>query len=791
MRIGRTLAGLLLATLALAARGEDASVQTTLSLSFHRCIRPERVTCIAFREEDKPACRACEEWTSVNVYRPIDTTMSEQPYLGRRRYANQFVKAVLTDIYGLAESQTARYVPSRIKLLYDNPARYGWVELPMACDGALIVDRRKAALINGGLVTGGPSDRGPLTPRLALRNALRLFHPSSKGGGRLRYSLARHFFNNPSEDGQPKVMLPDFVMYGRPVSQTGGLDTGDIPFGWSSWFEQPPGPTYVPVTTLRPNENYNFLVHLAPFAYRHLYGVSARAEVMERLKLLTHTTEKAVRLKALVITDEAYLRPTGSNVAPVEIDLDAVRRWQADPYAPAGDPLAELRRGKGAPFVFGAAVVQVRTGAREGPTSLGVSIWDEDGWPIDEFVAPICIATDARAQTICRKPWGVNQSFGGADLARTARDKESRPDAAIHLIDTGTAGITGIFRRNDQPDAPYHVWRVKKTRGEFLEILDEMMRSFAEAQDEPNELARAGERLYATVFGGNNPSNETALAARKAFEDFARPHMQRVRSGGEAPSLYVRFVEGGSVRHTRLLPIGAAKLPGRPNDFLGFYFRVETPLARQITDSSKECITRWSLLVPPASDTRLGPLRRRLNERLPDLLQQSRVYESIKTFRQWLKRDETEAAGALMILSHHSARNGIGRFQFTGTDYVASDEVQRRFQEPSVAILLSCGSGGVGTEDFVNVLNERGIDAVLATRHDVSTPLAVDFLDCLAASLPQATSAATTTLAAAHFDAVQCVRTKTSPATGKPYGASALAHLLVGNSSLRLCRPKS
>lgn len=774
----------------LLAHADDERVQTTLDFSFYRCMRPQNVTCIAFDEEKKAACPQCSEWTQVDIYKLINTTLSDERYVGQGKHANKFVRAVLTDVYGLPAVQTARYVPAKMSYLYDRPEKYGWVKLPYPTDGALMVDRRKAALVTGERVAGGPSDRGPLTPRRLFRKpslVWELLHPSSRRGGRLRHSLARFFFSNPEVDGEPISVLPDFMMYGAPPQGAQGLDTGEIPFGWNGWFEKPPSPTYQPSQTLRPNETYNFIVHLAPYAYRNQYGVTARRQVVDRLMLLTRSPVKQLRLKALLITDEGYLRPTGSNTTTFEINLEAIKRWQAAPSAPAGDPMEELRAGRDAPFVFGSAMMQVRTGSREGATTLALSLWDPDGWPIDEFVVPVCIAEiDARGEEPCKRTRRVRNSFGGADLARIARD--AQPDAAFHFVDLGADGITGIFRRNDVAGAPYHVWKIRKTAREFVDHLSAVMGDFSNAAENPEELTRNGERVYNALFGTEGS------APRVAFEEFARARMKNTPTSVQAPALFVRFVEGSSVRHTRLLPLGAAKIPKHRDGFLGYYFRIETPLARQITDAANRCVSEWTILVPPASDTVLGPLRRGLAARLPRFLSPpARVHDTIKTFRDWITSEEQSPAAALLVVGHHDARNGIGRLRLdsrsTTKDFVASDELHREFTEPSVAILASCGSGGVGTEAFVNALNERGVDAIIATRHDVSTPLVIDFLDCLNACLPDNTSSTGTPLSAAHFDALQCVRRRTSPATRKPYGAAALAYVLVGNSSLRLCRP--
>jgi hypothetical protein len=767
-------------------RANDTSVTTKLELSFERCIQPEGMKCVAFNSHQKDACRKCTSWTQVNIFKPIDVILSDAPYAGKREHASAFVKTVLTDIYDFTEPQAAPYVPPKMSLLYNNPERYGWVKLPFAVDGTIMVDRRKAALVVGGKVTGGPRDPGPRTVRRVLQSwRINVFHPSARNDGQLRESLAKYYFNNPRVDGEPIAIAPDIMLYGAPLRAEEGLDTGEIPFGWNSWLARTDGSRYEPLTSLQPNTTYNFFVHLAPFPYRDLYGVRTRQSVAERLGTLTKSRAKHVRFNILAVTDDAYLQPVGANNTGLDVDLDAIRRWQGAPFAPSGNPLDELRAGRDDSFVFGETIVQVRTGGREGPTAIGISIWDADGWPIDEFVTPVCVAaSNARAQTLCKVRKPTNQSFGGADLSRATRD--TPPDAALHLVDMGILGLTAIFRRNDITTAPYHVWKVHPSAGEFRDHVAEITTAFGDAGEDPEELSRHGERLYRALFGDENSD-----PARAAFEAFARPRMQVVPCGADAPSFYVRFIEGGSVRRARLLPLGAAKLPGDAEAFLGYYFRVETPLVRQVTEASEACLARWTLLLPTATHAHLGPARRRLNERVPQFLSGAKIHDTMRSFRKWIGANEDDDAVALMLLTHHDQRKGIGKIRLDANpstrDYVASDEVRRQFLKPSAAVLLSCGSGAVGAEAFLNALNQRGVDAIVATRHDVSTAIAVDFLDCFAKNLPDR---AGTPLATVHFDTVQCVRKRRSPTTAQPYGPAALAYTLAGDSSLQLCQPK-
>jgi hypothetical protein len=774
-------------TLLRASMAEEVHVKVNLTVSYFRCIRPTNVTCVAYREEDRSACQRCQEWGTVVVVRPIDAELNEDLYVETALPARDFLHDILTRLFGLTHAQADELTPPRIALLYDNPGHFGWIELKAPRQGAVMIDRHQVAFIRKDPASPLPRRRPPLTLGNFFRQPhiiLDLLHPSSQNDEKLRQSQPHFLFT----DDPPKTIIP------RPITDVREPNPErTLPLGWNIWFESPPSPSYHPVRPLAPGGRYDLMMHLAPFEYRDQFGVHASPVAQEHLTAFARKTgAPTLHLTALLLTDETFLHVPGSLTREVLVDLRKLRRWDLEQDVPEGDPLEALAANPERNFVFAETSFRVETTGREGETEVGVSVWDNDGWPIDEVVMRVCVAQSvARAAAVCPSRKDRGSSLGGIDIARAIR--HPHPAAALHFVSFGPSGVTGVFHRADAPGT-YHVWKISNAEDAFLKHLSGIMDQFGVPRTTPDQLASNGERLYGTLFDATNPRNSAAIVARRAFEAFAQPYLAKVPTAGkDAPELFVRFIETGTIRRTRLIPFGLAKAGDGAEDFLGFHFRIETPLARQVTAEVSGCVSRWFMVAPPQNSA-LGSMRARLNACVPSWLSGSRLFETMngkRGFRDWIwtaTRDPRNAA--LVILSHYGSDKGIGRVAFGSNEYVTSDDVQREFLQPSIAILNGCGTGQPGAEDFMNTLNDHGFDAIIATRHSVSNDMAVDFFDCLSHFLPNPTSTPTTTLSAASFDAVQCLRARRASPTAAPYGAAALGYTIVGDSSLTLCQPR-
>ncbi|HEX7679317.1 MAG TPA: hypothetical protein VF713_14395, partial [Thermoanaerobaculia bacterium] len=407
---------------------------------------------------------------------------------------------------------------------------------------------------------------------------------------------------------------------------------------------------------------------------------------------------------------------------------------------------------------------------------------------------PVCIASsDSRSLEVCRAREPQVEKGGGPDFARLLRGHG--PNAAIHIVGLGDAGVGGFFRRNDVPNAPYHVWRLHGREDDFIHNISERTEEFGKKREDAGELANIGEQMYGYLFASEDPSNHAAHDARAAFEEFARPYLgEAAERSDDPPTLYIRFMQDRARRdddrNAILLPLALAKIDDKPGSFLGFRFKIETPLQEQITDGLSPCISNWKLFLP-ADDDDFHITLQRASAAISRWSAASRVTR-MRDLRDWLAKDQPDPnATALVVLSHSGKAAGDVRLA-AGKDYVASGQIRRTFDIPSIAILNGCGAAAPGSERFVKVLNAHGVDAVIAARCEVGKEMAADFFDCLACELPSAGGGESVlNLADIHYRTIRCLRKRSSYPDSPAYGAAALAYGLYGNSELSLCGPQA
>jgi hypothetical protein len=233
-----------------------------------------------------------------------------------------------------------------------------------------------------------------------------------------------------------------------------------------------------------------------------------------------------------------------------------------------------------------------------------------------------------------------------------------------------------------------------------------------------------------------------------------------------------------------LVPFGMTAVQVGTNaiDFLGNRFRIEMPLAVQSYRPEPLPLTRWFLVLPPATRTdELGTARKQAETAVARWeAQAERSFSDMGTAANWIGGREVEQPGsALVVLSHHDA----DRLYFDRSDQMTADNIARTFDRPALAILDGCGTGAAAGRLIKN-LNDVGFSAVIATATPVSPRMAGDFLTCIAGTLDRNQDAPEFTLAHAYSDTVACLRDE------KNYGARAMTWLLLGNGSLRLRPPQ-
>ncbi|HEX7680184.1 MAG TPA: hypothetical protein VF713_18780, partial [Thermoanaerobaculia bacterium] len=346
MRYTIAVAGLLFFVRSIAA--DPINDKTYLGFSFYKCSRPAGVTCMA--PDPDRICKQCLEYGLVTDVRPATEALDTRRYLSGENNANKFLQDSLVELFHVTRDEAERFVPHKIADLYDDPQSYGWMKLDEMRPGAIILDRRKVAII-----LPDPSEIKPVPDAEAqLRRPPQmvgevskdpkinryLLYPSAHRGG-LSKLLRHQLFNHQRQDGEPRVIFPERAPL--PVREATGTPPQETPervppLHWNTWIDDANGKRYHPLRFLPPNGSYTLSVHLGPYRYRDLYGVRASSEIGARIRELSRSVAQSdTGLKAVVVADESMLAISDA-VYDLPLNLQRFRDWPG-PHEPEGNPL--------------------------------------------------------------------------------------------------------------------------------------------------------------------------------------------------------------------------------------------------------------------------------------------------------------------------------------------------------------------------------------------------------------------------------------------------------------------
>lgn len=587
---------------------------------------------------------------------------------------------------------------------------------------------------------------------------------------------------------------------------------------WNAWFEltdefASKTSSFSPVKFLEPDKNFRLTVDLGSLAYQsssgEVFAETTGRELVDLLRKLVETDPKrpTATVQLLLIVDETAFEAMDDATEELVIDLQKLRVLFDDPGSMRvpGDMFAVLREANGdAPFSFGRATSLTKTRDNvTGPRAAGVavSIWvgDRGDRPVDEITFSVCLANSGTDIEKCPNSNAAQaQSFAGMDPVRLALEKSSLPTAAVHFVNVRDADTYGVLRRPvdstaANPSPRYVSWSLGKTRDALTQDLSNWTDNLLKSRGNEAAIRMLSEALFDLLVP------QEKKAARDAFLELIRNRQVGPAAPAGAslrPSMFVRWVRR-STDVTRIIPFGLAAVKDNgKTHFLGFEFRIEQPLPVQSYTAHENCLSHWALAIPAASEgdkpvqsaiKRLGSLPADWGERAA-----GGVFDTMPSFRNWFSgvtEPHSSPASVVAILGHHSS-DAI-TFDLRSPPFTAGS-VKRTFATPSVAILNACGTGGITTSRFVKELNERGVEAIVATSSEVDPEMAADYLLCVREQLEGNAALKNATLAEVHSEAVTCLANKETDTTvpGAKWGARGLEFVLLGNSAIRICAPK-
>ncbi len=519
------------------------------------------------------------------------------------------------------------------------------------------------------------------------------------------------------------------------------------------------------------------------------------------------TNDEQAVLQVLAIPDERFFERQAQDqrVRPLIINLGKLRKAQAEGFdVGRGNPLDFLAKNNGhAAFSFADSKAVFRIQAKRdvvGRAPIALSFW-AGGIPVDELSYPACIVKNASDP--CAKTDPEHDSLRGVDVA----DHKAYPDAALQLIELDSTNLVGVFHCNTcgwKPD-DFKTWMLGRGadwfREQFTESVLRNIRVGAVGTDPGNEphysvktFENAGDALYGLLF---HSEDGNPLEAEIAFRSFVARRIEQEKADTPPPSLFIRVLPQRP-DDAFIIPAGLARVqvaPGR-NEFLGFHFRIQTPLELQDYSPTATCISRWVLLVPPP--TLAGNPLMDARDKFADWIRvfqsstdTTTLFDDLDKFKDWLNpidplaRKEGEA---ILILSHHD-KNSL---YFDQNVSAILPSMKRRFDTPSIAIIDACGTANPGAFEFVREFNLHGVSSVIASSIEVDARMGGLFLKFLMDSLDLHSSESSYTLDGATFDAIKALSLQSDEYGDTPqrFGPRALIFGLVGNGNLRACPPR-
>jgi outer membrane protein OmpA-like peptidoglycan-associated protein len=531
---------------------------------------------------------------------------------------------------------------------------------------------------------------------------------------------AKPIGDNEREEGRSRNRRVEFSLITLiPAEPTNATETvkWNTTYFWNAWAEQGKMVKFKPASHMKPKSEYTISLHLSNVKYtkegKEYWAPTKRFAAFLKDQL-DNKNIPDLELMVILIPDSDYYEVLGTYFKPMKIHLDKMRklRNQWKNKSNAFDILQKEKTLADAGFVFGAVDFEgIITKQRVGTGHIGVSIWHN--WtPVEDLSLSFCISEMGCAEG--------TSTASCQEKERVGISSSLPPAAALHYFGLGSKKVVGVFWNNDNPEQ-FLRWDMDRSPDEMKKyFLDVLIKKFNKPKPE-EEWRRYGNDFFNFIF----PLRST----REVFRNYVKKHIKKTPFEDENPPLlFIRFTEIKD-EMPFILPIGmmAVDLGGGKTEFIGFHFKIESPLKYPNYINEVKCISRWVLSMP-VKDKDLKNYYEKISA---DVRQSWRVnagrefFEDLPTFENWLKEEVTDnKSAAIIVMSHH----GENTFA-DSTGEVSSSSVRREFRQPSFVILNGCGTMEPSSTDFIKQLNKRGIIAVIATSTSVDKEMAADFLE--------------------------------------------------------------
>lgn len=547
---------------------------------------------------------------------------------------------------------------------------------------------------------------------------------------------------------------------------------------WNVWAERP-GARYDPLPKLEKNRQYRIVLDLSALGYK-LPGVTQippNPSLEKEIKAMAReTNDLFFDLIAFVLPDTTYFEdPSHENRRKdLNVDLNKIRGYRG---ASMEEMWRDIRQNREtSKYVFGQEgfLLTTRENCDDGWASVAIVLF-RNMRPVDEVKAVFCVGN-------CREE-DKPMVPANASALHVLSEKSQPPDGALYFLELDRNKLVGLFLDSSSDGTNSHnymSWNVATVEG----LKDKIGKIFSELNNryQKKDLERTGRTLMQNIFGNENTEEY------KRFKAFVQKKIRETENRNVSPSLFVRVVTSDK-KVSPFIPLGLLLImddtdPCR-NFFLGQRFRVISPLPiRQSYARNNNCISSAVAFLPPdgkTSDTALENAKTAMADSLKNLGVRKQL-KNMKDINDYLISGQTVGSStALLILSHHSK----DRIWFTNVeDYVAPGDFSFSFGMPSFAVLNACETAATDENDFVNTLNEKGMDAVIATASEVRGYMNGRFFFCLDKTIREKKGVPLSQIV--HDTLVGCLWSD-KDSDNISFEANVLKYVFLGNGDLTLC----
>jgi hypothetical protein len=233
--------------------------------------------------------------------------------------------------------------------------------------------------------------------------------------------------------------------------------------------------------------------------------------------------------------------------------------------------------------------------------------------------------------------------------------------------------------------------------------------------------------------------------------------------------------------------------------FLGEYFLVQIPLESQTYKKPDECLSRWVMVLPPedTGDDAINKARENMGPTIDRWVKKEVLpFNNMTEFMYWLNRpgarNKKDPPTTLVTLSHHS-RNSLYFYRKDSAkdNPLRSSMINRKFEQPSVAILNGCGAGSEGAVQLIRRFNRYGFSTFIAPSTEIEGLMAGTFLKLFADEISESDPKKAETIGLVYWRTLQQLSKTKPPNTygSRTFGAKVYQFAFLGNNDVPICEP--